>query len=634
MAAVLPGSDASSGASGQRGAGGSRVARLGSDRCAVPHTWSCAAEQVAAAAYGAARGGASRHELAAAVAAAVRTEAGAASLPSCPPGEVRAALVDTELQAQQLVEDVTGLVCPTGSVAYQRGRGILGAGAEPLRRITRRAGRAKHSRGVVPQPHEVTQSEEDLRTVKASLDEAITGPHLFDVFTDGASMSSAVDPAHSGASTLDHVSLRLGLVEARVSAIENVLGAAAGDGTSLGTAVAPCAASPLVAEKLTQSSLWSFGFVARRPGEVSGPLSAVSTAASEPADHRDASDREGVDLPARADLAAAECGEEAAGMLIHISDSCNGDTATPTVDIDTSSNISVHVVPTESTETADCSAVDEFTVVGKRRRARAKKRAMTAAAAAACTSPAVAATAGERPQCGHAGAAPGCRDDDQASPEAPFDGRGCSQPVPVAAYRSRCERLCQQYLPSMLPNLDGLFQHCRGHESEIYLNFCERFHLTPMSDDEIGEQLRSGLAPAATAAERLAPAGAYAATSGRSDVHMREARIRDIFRFCDKDCNEFLNSHELRTFACLENFTCSDDDWNREYHAICVKQGFGYFRGLDIVHFTSLLNEEGDSGLYCSDERLLALHRKILHGDEGGAPPLASGPRRAVPPVR
>ncbi len=113
---------------------------------------------------------ANRHTAASMVASAIRT-VGALAADSRPTGSdlaARTAVVGAELCAQELLEQATGLQCPSGSAAYRAARKVMPARAAAVRRIARASGAAKHDRAECDMLEAACAVAQDLEVLKAA----------------------------------------------------------------------------------------------------------------------------------------------------------------------------------------------------------------------------------------------------------------------------------------------------------------------------------------------------------------------------------------------------------------------------------------------------------------------------------
>lgn len=99
----------------------------------------------------------------------------------------------------------------------------------------------------------------------------------------------------------------------------------------------------------------------------------------------------------------------------------------------------------------------------------------------------------------------------------------------------------------------------------------------------------------------------------------RQSLKKRIFRRCDKDGDGHLKKAEMRDLAGLVGFDGSDEEWAEEYEKLCSEHGIDPHAGVPESAVMALLDDESDSGCYCTDKELMQLL---------GEAPSAAAPRR------
>jgi len=107
----------------------------------------------------------------------------------------------------------------------------------------------------------------------------------------------------------------------------------------------------------------------------------------------------------------------------------------------------------------------------------------------------------------------------------------------------------------------------------------------------------------------------------RAPGEAREMLIRDVFLKCDADGNEYLKEDEMRTFAMLTGFEGTNSEWSEEFKTLCLEQNVDKAMGIPWDNFLDLVNDESESGQFCSNEEL----REML-GSLALFPPESSKP--------
>ena len=82
--------------------------------------------------------------------------------------------------------------------------------------------------------------------------------------------------------------------------------------------------------------------------------------------------------------------------------------------------------------------------------------------------------------------------------------------------------------------------------------------------------------------------------------------MQRIFEKCDSTGGGRLLEKEMMRFAVLTGFEGSAKDWTKEYQLLCSDRGIDDSAGLNLGDLTSFINDESDTGQFCSDEDLEA----------------------------
>lgn len=93
----------------------------------------------------------------------------------------------------------------------------------------------------------------------------------------------------------------------------------------------------------------------------------------------------------------------------------------------------------------------------------------------------------------------------------------------------------------------------------------------------------------------------------------RQDLVAALFHVCDADSDGRLSVGELRKFAELAGwFDGSEEEFSKEYEAMCSHIGTDAAIGVDIVLLGCLVNDETeDTGCYCTDEQLQSMLVKL-----------------------
>jgi len=129
-----------------------------------------------------------------------------------------------------------------------------------------------------------------------------------------------------------------------------------------------------------------------------------------------------------------------------------------------------------------------------------------------------------------------------------------------------------------------------------------------------------------------APPGGVAQLPPRAAAaSARASLVRAVFAACDLDGDGRLTEQELRSFARGTGFDGSAEEWAEEYETLCTEHGSSPAEGLDEESFARLVDDESDSGCYCTEEEL----RAMLEDLRKKAPqPAASSARPALAAAR
>jgi len=84
----------------------------------------------------------------------------------------------------------------------------------------------------------------------------------------------------------------------------------------------------------------------------------------------------------------------------------------------------------------------------------------------------------------------------------------------------------------------------------------------------------------------------------------RQGLVFALFRLCDADGDGFLSKQEMYLFATLTGFDGNEEEWTEEFGLLCSENFAKVDVGLDATVFKKLLDDESDSGCFCTDAEL------------------------------
>eukprot|EP00411_Alexandrium_monilatum_P109656 CAMPEP_0175689468 /NCGR_PEP_ID=MMETSP0097-20121207/29399_1 /TAXON_ID=311494 /ORGANISM="Alexandrium monilatum, Strain CCMP3105" /LENGTH=655 /DNA_ID=CAMNT_0016996491 /DNA_START=20 /DNA_END=1987 /DNA_ORIENTATION=+ len=87
----------------------------------------------------------------------------------------------------------------------------------------------------------------------------------------------------------------------------------------------------------------------------------------------------------------------------------------------------------------------------------------------------------------------------------------------------------------------------------------------------------------------------------------REELKRRCFRSCDVDGDGFLCKREMKTFAGYVGFDGTEEEWDQEYRKLCADFGAQPSIGMPQAALLQLLDDESDTGCFCTDEELMEI---------------------------
>lgn len=87
----------------------------------------------------------------------------------------------------------------------------------------------------------------------------------------------------------------------------------------------------------------------------------------------------------------------------------------------------------------------------------------------------------------------------------------------------------------------------------------------------------------------------------------RAELIRAVFHACDADCDALLSREELLSFSSRTGFHGTGEEWAEEYEELCEENSVEVDSGVDIALFARLVDDDSDTGCYCSDDDLAAV---------------------------
>jgi len=87
--------------------------------------------------------------------------------------------------------------------------------------------------------------------------------------------------------------------------------------------------------------------------------------------------------------------------------------------------------------------------------------------------------------------------------------------------------------------------------------------------------------------------------------------ISAVFKGCDCDEDGHLNEQEMRIISNHLGFEGTDEQWSEEFQLLCSENGVDPGSGVGPALAERLLNDQSDSGCFCSDEELRSLLTKL-----------------------
>lgn len=100
-------------------------------------------------------------------------------------------------------------------------------------------------------------------------------------------------------------------------------------------------------------------------------------------------------------------------------------------------------------------------------------------------------------------------------------------------------------------------------------------------------------------------------TAQMSKTNERANLISAVFKGCDCDEDGHLNEQEMRIISNHLGFDGTDEQWSEEFQLLCSENGVDPGSGVGPALAERLLNDESDSGCFCSDEELRSLLTKL-----------------------
>eukprot|EP00747_Dinoflagellata_sp_TGD_P186022 gnl/TRDRNA2_/TRDRNA2_42841_c0_seq1.p1 gnl/TRDRNA2_/TRDRNA2_42841_c0~~gnl/TRDRNA2_/TRDRNA2_42841_c0_seq1.p1 ORF type:complete len:435 (+),score=72.12 gnl/TRDRNA2_/TRDRNA2_42841_c0_seq1:81-1385(+) len=93
----------------------------------------------------------------------------------------------------------------------------------------------------------------------------------------------------------------------------------------------------------------------------------------------------------------------------------------------------------------------------------------------------------------------------------------------------------------------------------------------------------------------------------------RAALKKRLFFWLDADGDGFLNKSEMHRFAKLAGFEGSDEAWSKAYEKLCKQCAADEDIGVPEAKLMALLDDQSDSGFYCTDGELKDFLRTSAH---------------------
>mmetsp|Transcript_48386 Transcript_48386/g.75414 ORF Transcript_48386/g.75414 Transcript_48386/m.75414 type:complete len:603 (-) Transcript_48386:107-1915(-) len=97
------------------------------------------------------------------------------------------------------------------------------------------------------------------------------------------------------------------------------------------------------------------------------------------------------------------------------------------------------------------------------------------------------------------------------------------------------------------------------------------------------------------------------ATSTEKKLLLRDGLKVDVFKQLDIDGDERLNRAEMRRFACHNGFLGNREEWVVQYNILCKEFNIASDVGIDFQLFSTLVDDESQSGCHATDAELCAL---------------------------
>jgi len=114
-------------------------------------------------------------------------------------------------------------------------------------------------------------------------------------------------------------------------------------------------------------------------------------------------------------------------------------------------------------------------------------------------------------------------------------------------------------------------------------------------------------------------AAAVASATGSSPA--REELKQRVFRRCDWDGDGILNKREMHNLACLVGFEGTPEEWDDEYERLCQEHGADRALGVPASTVLQLLDDESDTGCFCTNEELELIANSSAWAVEAAAAP-------------
>mmetsp|Transcript_114758 Transcript_114758/g.256134 ORF Transcript_114758/g.256134 Transcript_114758/m.256134 type:complete len:711 (+) Transcript_114758:93-2225(+) len=99
----------------------------------------------------------------------------------------------------------------------------------------------------------------------------------------------------------------------------------------------------------------------------------------------------------------------------------------------------------------------------------------------------------------------------------------------------------------------------------------------------------------------------------------REKVKKQVFKQFDKEGNGALGKQEMCNFARFVGFEGTDSEWNKEFDVLCRERGIDKRTGVPEAHVLQLLEDDTESGCYCSTKELVQILNDLLLAEEANA---------------